>query len=215
MSSPTQATRTHPDDTEFHREILNELLKVGQDLVRQLQKAATNGDLPLDQATIAFDRTARALRRTVALARTLGTAPGPQPHRTAARKRILRTVEDAINRIARPEDTATGLHAELRERLDAPDLEDEIGDRPVEDIIADILRDLGLATVPGFPNPWTRRTPADLRTLNARAATPPNPVGRVSEAQPATPRTGGAAPGTGPVFHAPHPTTRPPPTRTP
>ena len=61
------------------------------------------------------------------------------------------------------------LEAELRERMDAPDLEDDIAGRSVADIVADICRDLGIAASPGS-HPWKRRTPGDLTELFARAA---------------------------------------------
>ena len=144
-------------------------------------------DLPAANALIrtaaAFDQIARAVRRCVALAHSIEAphplAPDPASHtgrhRTTARKRILRAVEDAIQR---PPDTDLDdpdtLHAELLDRLDAPDLDDDIASRPVEDIIRDILRDLGIEALPGT-RPWKRRTPADIAQLNARATAPTSP----------------------------------------
>ena len=140
-----------------HQSVLDELISLGQDLARQVH-AAAGKDLTLEQATIAFDRVARTVRRTVLLSRRL--AADPAPGRTAAaRREIIRKVEDAITRADKPT-----LHAELHERLDAPELDDEIGSKPVADIVADIIRDLGLA-----PGPWSRRTPASIRTLHAKA----------------------------------------------
>ncbi len=88
--------------------------------------------------------------------------------RTAARKRIIRDVEDTIQRKTK-DDEAERLHAELLERLDAPDLDDDIDHRPVAEIIEDICRDLGIANYPGA-HPWKRRTPADIAILADRAA---------------------------------------------
>ena len=123
----------------------------------------------------AFDQVARAVRRCIALARSLDAAPDPARHRIAARKRILREVEDTIQRSAPADgegpDSVDGLNAELRDRLDAPDLDGDIGSRPVADIIQDICRDLGLGAAPGT-RPFKRRTPADLARLHARAAAP-------------------------------------------
>ena len=145
-------------------------------------------------ATIPFDRIARAVRRTIALARTLDLpalacthaahtqATSIQAARTqAARKRILRDVEDAIQRTtaspaaspAASPPSAEALHAELLDRLDGPDLDADITHWPLPQIIADICRDLGLASALGAPRPWKRRTPQDIAQLCARAATDP------------------------------------------
>ena len=133
-----------------------------------------------------FDPLARAVRRCIAQAQNLNApkqqparnpAQPPAPDRTAARKRILRAVEDNIQRPPdNPEcDDAEILLSDFRERMDAPDLDDDISRRPVADIIQDILRDLGLAALPGS-RPWKRRTPADIAELNARAAAPTSPA---------------------------------------
>ncbi len=142
-------------------------------------------DFPPDAApdlTASFDRMARAVRRSIALARTLAEpialASDPAQHRAGVRKRIIREVEDAIQRASdnaefsdaeRPD--AESLRAELRDRLDAPDLDDDITTRPVAEIITEIRRDLGLASLPG-DHPWKRRTPEDIQQLCARAAAP-------------------------------------------
>ena len=152
MSSPSE-----------HQSVLDELITLGQDLARQVH-AAAGKDLSLEQATIAFDRVSRTVRRTVLLSRRL-TADPAHGRTAAARREIIRKVEDAITRADKP-----ALHAELHERLDAPELDDEIGNKPVADIIADIIHDLGLDRLPGTPTPWCRRTPAEIRTLHARAA---------------------------------------------
>jgi hypothetical protein len=145
----------------------------------------------------AFDRAARAVRRGILLARSLAypvpPAPDPGQHRAAARKRILREVEDTIQRPgadgrggpAPPVGLQDSLRAELRDRLDGPDLDDDITGRPVADIITEICRDLGLDAHPGT-RPFQRRTPDDIRQLCARAA------------QPSAARAPGAGPQPGP-----------------
>ena len=130
--------------------------------------------------TLAFDRTARAVRRSILLARSLADpvqpAKDPAQRRTAARRRIIREVEDAIQRTASAandgRDGPETLQAELRDRLDAPDLDDDISTRPTADIISEICRDLGLAAPPGGAHPWKRRTPQDIAQLCAAAAAP-------------------------------------------
>ena len=127
----------------------------------------------------AFDRIARAVRRSIMLARSLAEpvqpARDPAQARTAARRRIIREVEDAIQRTGAStsdgRDGAETLQAELRDRLDAPDLDDDISTRPAAEIISEICRDLGLAMPSGL-HPWKRRTPDDIARLCAAAAAP-------------------------------------------
>ncbi len=175
--------------------------------------AATTPDL-----TLAFDRIARCVRRTVLLARRIaepmpaGPAEAAAGHRVAARRKIIRDVEDAIGRAAQaaPKSADAGaLNAELHDRLDAPELDDDIRRRPVADIVADICRDLGIAAA-GGAKPWKRRTPADIGALCARAAAPANPPGAATPAparpKPPAPRAIPAGP------RPPRPATDPPPT---
>ena len=186
-----------PADPHGYREALHDLITMGTDFARLLHGQATAHaqaapptptshdtaaqPAPAPNALIslaaAFDRTARAVRRSILLARSLAKpvqpAQDPARHRAAARRRIIREVEDAIQR---PSDTAErlnaeALQAELRDRFDAPDLDDDISTRPVADIITELCRDLGLAALPGA-RPWKRRTPEDIRQLHARAAAP-------------------------------------------
>jgi len=205
-----QAANTHA-----HSQVLDGLINIGADLARLLHQQATAqaaeaaqqppapqaanaqpAPLPTPDAlikiTAAFDQLARAVRRCIALARSLNKpmhpARNPAPNRTAARKRILRAVEDTIQRTNSDghglgvsdddrdaaEALHAGLHAELLDRMDAPDLDDDIRDRPIDDIIKEICRDLGIASLPGS-HPWKRRTPADIAQLHARAAAPGRP----------------------------------------
>ncbi len=215
-------------DSHYYRHVLHDLIDMGAGLARLLHQQATAQpqaapqdpglppapppapDIALTVAlAAAFDRIARAVRRSIALARSLAQpippARDPAQHRAAARKRILREVEDAIQRAAPGFDhaaddgsgadtdaaSADTLTAELHDRLDAPDLDDDISSRPVADIITEICRDLGLATLPGSHS-WKRRTPKDLEQLCARAAAlsgarPPSAGPPV----PATPRATG------------------------
>ena len=91
----------------------------------------------------------------------------------AARKQIIRDIEDTIHREAHGRKAeAEALHAELYERLDTLDLDDDIDTMPIADIIAAIRRDLGIdphINSRGI-SPWKRRRPADVRALCARAA---------------------------------------------
>ncbi len=195
-------------DAQYYRDVLHDLINMGTDLAHLLHQQATaqsaqqaaapapqateahpapapapdaapdlTQDLPPD-LTASFDRMARAVRRSIALARTLAEpialASDPAQHRAGVRKRIIREVEDAIQRASdnaeRPD--AESLRAELRDRLDAPDLDDDITTRPVAEIITEIRRDLGLASLPG-DHPWKRRMSCD--TVNPSGSDIRNP----------------------------------------
>jgi hypothetical protein len=159
------------DTAPHHRAVLDDLIDLGHELARLVVEEAKAKILPAADAAIAFERIARGIRRAIALARRLDE-PVPSVDRdvdrVAARKHIIRAVEDTIQRHADAAQADT-LHRELQERLDAPDLDDEIDNRPAEDIIAEICRDFGLAA-PRGGRPWKRRTPTDIAALRARAA---------------------------------------------
>ena len=157
------------EDAAFYRGVLHELIEIGVDLARQV-RAEAQAETGVVEAVQAFDRLTRAIRRTIGLARRLGDpVRDDASRRVAARRRIIRDVEDAIQRKPSGESDRENLRDELLERLDGPDVEDDIDHRPVAEIIADICRDLGLAAPPGV-QPWQRRTPADIAVLCARAA---------------------------------------------
>jgi hypothetical protein len=169
------------EDAQYYRRILHGPIEIGADLAGMVHsqakaQAAKPGSAPAPIAApdlaVAFDRISRAVRRTITLARKVVepvvATQHPAQHRAAARRRIIREVEDTIQRTAGHAE-AESLHAELLDRLDAPDLEDDIELRPIADIIADICRDLGLAALPGT-HPWKRRTVPDLAALAALAS---------------------------------------------
>ncbi len=208
------------EDAQYYRGILHELVEMATDIARAVHRQATaeqsaehgpagaaQPQAPAPDPTIAFDRIARTLRRTIALARKLAdpaplsTAAQAAERRRIARKQIIRAVEDSIQRDADSAE-ADALHAELYERLDTIDLDDDIDTLPIAEIIAAIRRDLGIAAMPGA-HPWKRRTPQDVRDLCARAAQPRTPQPRTTQPGTGDPRPVPAPPprprpGTGP-----------------
>ena len=197
-ASATQASQ-RDEDAQYYCQVLHELVEIGTRLARAIDRqAAAEPDAASAQAgqptpapvaapdlTLAFDRVARTIRRTIALARKIAEPAQPRPaervaaaaehRRTAARKQIIREVEDTIHREAHgAEAEAESLHAELYERLDTLDLDDDIDTLPIADIVAAIRRDLGIAAHINSRgiSPWKRRTPRDVRDLCARAARP-------------------------------------------
>ena len=166
--------------------LLSELMDKAADVARVVHRQAMESTCrsPLGSAdgikaaadsASAFDCIARAVRRTIAMARVVAEplkvrAPGlATEQRVAARKRIIRAVDDSIDDVEGPEQEV--LRSEFRERLDAPELDEEIGNRPVGEIIADILRDLGRAG--DARNPAMRRVPSEARAIGLVAAVPP------------------------------------------
>ena len=172
-----------PENPSYYSFVLQDLVQMAHDMARLVhaqahrQAEAASAALPppppatppFPDPAIAFDRIARTIRRTILLAQKLEEQP-KLANRTAARKRILREVEDVFQRNAKPADRPS-LQTELLDRLDSPDLEDDIDIRPLDDIIDDIVHDLRVASP--YATNWKRRTPADVETLRTRAATLP------------------------------------------
>ncbi len=180
-----------------HRQALSQA--EGSQPVGELSPKQNRPPAPAQDLSIAFDRVARAVRCTIALAQKLSEpveAPaarsfqngGSQRH-TGARRRIC-AVEDTFQRDLEEKDPAKMTDAELKERIDAlradlkedldedfehdedeeDDFEAEDAHRPVADIIADICRDLGITQRPSTHS-WKRRLVADIAAVAARAAT--------------------------------------------
>ena len=195
----------------LHAQALDELVALGMDLARLVHAqahataqanaqvditASASAAVDADGGTaapapapganpdpsVAFDRIARCVRRTILLAQHLAhgsaqnSAQNPAQNfaqnsaqaRTCARKQLIRGVEDLIvhNRHGA---AAEAMHREFLDRLDTPDLiEDDIASRPLPDLVKEICADLGLFNREGFT--YTRRRKVDdLRRLQARA----------------------------------------------
>ena len=181
---PDTLTAQRAEDVQFYRRFLHVLIEVG---VQQAQDVQQRENTTVAQAANAYGQIAQGVRRCIMLARQVtDPAPDPAQHRTAARQRIIRTVEDTIQREA-TDDDAEALEREFAERLDAPDIDDDITQRPIDEIITEICHDLGLGAALGY-HPWKRRTPADIVALRARAAAPRRPAIGATEAQAALSR---------------------------
>jgi hypothetical protein len=157
------------DYTAENQAVLNDLAHLGNRLARLAVEQAEATTISTAEAGKTFEHVTLSVRRCVWLIRRLAE-PVKTVDRVAARKRIIRDVEDAIQRTA-SDPEAEDLREELMDRLESSDLEDEIENRPVEDIIKDIIHDLGLAARLDC-NPWKRRTPQDLALLQTQAASP-------------------------------------------
>ena len=197
----TQAARAaHEDNDAHYQAVLRTLIDQGAALAARIAAsatAATTPDSALPEATIAFDRAARAVRRTIALARHIAANPAPAAAaspdaRIKARTRLIRTVEDAIHVQHRVyEGDREALDAEFAERLEDPALEFDLQGRDIDDVIQEICQDLGIVH-PTRSYIYRRRTPQDVVHLRTRAATPsaePIQPGHPAT-QPATPHPG-------------------------
>ena len=171
------------EDGVYYRRVLHELIELGSELARLVVgeararvavAAADDGAARADVngAAEAFERVSRAVRRTVRMAQFVAEPVGSGGRSVAAqrvtnRRRVLRGVEDMIQREVGGE-AAERLHAELLERLEGPDLDDELLDRPLDEVIRMVRCDLGLPALMGSRD-WVRRTPADVARLQQRA----------------------------------------------
>ena len=153
------------------QEMLDHLLDCGMHLIDAMTARADEDRAALPKIARAYERVSGAIRRGLLLHERLEqNAAAPDKH-IAARRKIIRAVEESIERLVPSKPEADSLTAELHERLDGPDLVDEIGVRPDDQIIRDLSRDLGLDDLPG-ERFHKRRTPADIARLCARAAQP-------------------------------------------
>jgi hypothetical protein len=188
-NNPEQsATAAVGEDMLYFGRVLRHFVEVGDELVAMVHQEArliakAQADIaegvldpqtapsPARQSDLlgAYERITRSVRRSIMLYQKLFAAkklPSAQ-HRIAARKKIIRDVEDAIQANAEPGEEEK-LHAELLERLDRCELDHEIANRPITEIVTDITRDLGISGLHGA-HPGKRRTPHDIAILNARA----------------------------------------------
>ena len=176
------STRTPEDADARYQAVLDILIDQGAALAARIHASATAASTPdsaLPDAAIAFDRIARAVRRTIALARHIAAAAAIDPAaaatpatRTKTRTHLIRAVEDAIHVQHRVyEGDREALDAEFAERLEDPELEFDLQGRDIDDVIQEICRDLGIAhKAPAYI--WRRRTPTDIAGLRTRAAAP-------------------------------------------
>ena len=169
--------------------LLQRALLVGATLTERLldlpEDSARNPAADYHLINRAMRQAILVLQRTEAPQKSApGTVENPAP-RIAARKQIIREVEDAIQYRAGPQ--ADQLRAELLERLDDESLDADLAARPLPDIIADICRDFRIVS-PMDTARFARRTPDDLADLCALAARLPGQRPRaVVKPRPAAP----------------------------
>ena len=122
------------------------------------------------------------MRRNITLIRHLDdpvanrdpSHPPPAPQ-TASPPASASSARSRTSSSARTPTTRRGLAAELQERLEQPELVDDIDRRPVPEIIADICRDLGLAGLAQASSPGSAAPPPTSPT--SAPAPPSSPLG--------------------------------------
>jgi len=127
-------------------QVLTDLTAVAMDMARavrdQVMADAASGELVLadDHLGLLFSRIGRTIRQTVMLSIRLTEGEITHLEAAAAEPRPDPSPSDDL-----PNDNPTPRdRGERAERLDDPDIEDEMGDRTPAEIIAEICRDLGL-----------------------------------------------------------------------
>lgn len=117
-----------------HLRMLRELADYGMELARKLSEAETLSD----NIAMQFARVAKAIRMIVALeARLLAVLPAK-----TLRDPVARTAD---NEDADREETEVERQESFGERREYENLEEDLGDRPTEEIIAEICLNLGLS----------------------------------------------------------------------
>jgi hypothetical protein len=171
----------HAEDALFFRHILIEFVNQGAEICRatlQQVKAQAAEPAPATEPapdyTLRFCRVSRSVRQSMMYAQKL-TAPRSQTdeaglRRVTARKQVIRQVEDAIHRDALAAE-AGSLHAELPERIEGPEFDEDLDQLPTQAIVDALRADFGIRGA-ASAGQWKRRTPADIAILYDRAAAP-------------------------------------------
>lgn len=174
-------------------ELIDQMVETGAEIIQDLRPNPQPEPAPTttpDTAAIlrraqTFDRTTRAVARCMLLAERFEQViaePGRiQARRTAARVRVTRDVEDSIVRSKHTPDEKRALFTELYDRLDRPESLADLENRPIKELIDELIRDLGLASHASLQHP--RRNLAEFANLHARAAEP-EPQPPPAEARP-------------------------------
>ena len=162
------AAATNPT-LDADRAALEELRDLGMEMARFIvarAKADAEDGVDADR-TPAFERINRGVRRAVFLlqyiARDAAKSEADARTQIRARQQIIRDVEDAT--VNRPKPERDALAAELCERLDDPDFTDDLAGMTIAQASQLIRNDFGLGKI--FTH--KRRTPADVKSLAARA----------------------------------------------
>jgi len=147
-------------------QVLTDLTAIAMDMARavrdQVMADAASGELVLadDHLGLLFSRIGRTIRQTVMLSIRLTEGEIEHLEAAAAEPRDEAPPSDDL-----PNDNPTPRdRGERAERLDDPDIEEEMGDRTPAQIIADICRDLDL---PEDQFVWTDPEPGETASAQS------------------------------------------------
>ncbi len=211
LLDPADRARQRDEDAQYYRQVLHKFIAMGTDLAEAVHRqalaepaaapqSAPQSQLedepaapnPTPQQATTFDRLARTVRRTIALARKLAE-PDRAPAREAPGPK-LRLNECPLGECPKarhPDRAATdALHAELWaepcERPEGPDcdadedLDDDLDEQSLADLIASLRHDTGLATLTDAEL-WQHRTPPSAQG-SAQARVPSETCGLCTRA---------------------------------
>ena len=103
----------------------------------------------VDRLARALERVSRMVRRCIALQKRMEAgwprARSADDRPAMMRRQVKRGVAEVIRRVSDSDETAERLFDDLYERLDDPAFEQALLDWPVQEIVRQICRDLGLA----------------------------------------------------------------------
>ena len=146
-------------DAAFYRAVLHEVIEIGVDVSRMLRgqalalaEAADQSGVDAAEAGVqareaariagAYDRVARAIRRSIAQARRLDEPVAVRGAGGGVRAPVARPLSELSD-----EELDALLEAtEAAEAAEAAERDDTLLDRPIEQVVAAICRDLGLAS---------------------------------------------------------------------
>ena len=159
-ADPNPLAALRAENREHYRAILRRVIDHGAIIVEALDPAFTD---PVALAA-AYHGVARAIRQGIMLADKLAEPiPEPREPSQAATPEPTRTEPAEAPKPERLEaPKPERLEAPERERLEAPEPPDQLPDRPIEDILLDIRRALGLLP--------TARSRSTLPIFEPRAA---------------------------------------------
>jgi hypothetical protein len=147
------------EDVLMLRELAEIGMKMARAVGRQMEPPCAPDPQQADDLARAFSRISRAVRLTLALKKRFaeptarpqqvaikpvdaGTFAERQQHRR--RKAQVRYVVEQMIKAGAERREAESLFVDLRERLKEPDIDEELGHRPIGEIIGGICDDLGI-----------------------------------------------------------------------
>ena len=156
-ASPSVGAASDPFEVRAQQrvEALQELIAIGMELAREARRQVmepTHAETPAKDLDLVFQRIARAVRQTVALATRLDQdrqkSQAERASKAAVETRVRglmrkARVQEIVERVIEVESDGERLLGRLDERLEDAD-DTDFADRPIGELVAAICRDLGV-----------------------------------------------------------------------